>query len=157
MGMFEARECQPEVVQPMLQYDAHDHDAERTRVGEVGEAKTTGLVLLAEDDILLRAGKRPPSPHAPLQRAPHAGTELGMAPPDLFQYGNSADAGRRLHDRHDLGVPNVGQRIGPPPATRHLLLRGQPRIILDPVTTRRREAGLGGGDRGRVGLSETHV
>ena len=137
MGMLEARERQPEVIEPMLQRDAGDRDAERARVGEVGQAETAGLVLLAEDDVLLRAGQRPPGPHAPLQRAPDAGADLGMAPPDLFEHGNGADAGRRLQDRHDLGVPNVGQRIGPPPATRRLLLRGQPRIILDPVAGRR--------------------
>ena len=68
-----------------------------------------------------------------------------------------ADAGRRLQDRHDLGVPNVGQRIGPPPAARRLLLRRQARIILDPVAGRRAEAGLGGGNGGVVGLSVTHV
>ena len=53
MGMLEARERQPEVVEPVLERDARDRDAELARVGEVGQAKTAGLVLLAEDDILL--------------------------------------------------------------------------------------------------------
>ena len=52
----------------------------------------------------------------------------------------------------------VAERIGPSPAARRLLLRGQARIGLDPVAGRGREAGLGGGRRRRVvGLSETHV
>ena len=55
-----------------------------------------------------------------------------MAPPGLFENRNGADAGCSLQDRYDRGVPYFGQRIGPPPATQPFLLRGQPRIILDP-------------------------
>ena len=107
MGMLEARECQPEVVEPMPQHDAGNRDAERARVGEVGQAKTARLVLLAEDHILLRAGQRSPTPHAPFQRAPDAGADLGMAPPDLFEHRNGPDARGRLQDRHNLAVPNT--------------------------------------------------
>ena len=53
MGMLETRECQSEVIEPMRQRDAGNRDAERARVGEVRQAKTAGLVLLPEDDILL--------------------------------------------------------------------------------------------------------
>ena len=62
MGMLEAREGQPEVIQPMLQRTPGNRDAERTRVGEVGQAEPAGRVLLAEDDVLLGAGQRPPCP-----------------------------------------------------------------------------------------------
>ena len=86
------------------------------------EAQAAGRVLLPEHHVLLRAGERPPRPDAPLQRAPDAGTDLGMAPPDLGQDGDGAQTRRRLQDRHDLGVPDVGQRIGPAPAARRLLL-----------------------------------
>src|ERR1019366_8171904 len=98
------------------------------------------LVLLAEDDILLRTNERSPRAHAPLQRAPNAGGYLGMAPPDFFEHGNGSDAGVR-----------------PPSATRRFLLRGQPRIILNPVAGCLAEAGLGGSNGGIVGLSVTHV
>src|SRR5947209_17676088 len=81
MGMLEARECQSEVVEPMRQRDAGNRDAERVRVGEVGQAKAAGLVLLAEDDILFRADQSPPTPHALFQRAPDAWADLGIAPP----------------------------------------------------------------------------
>src|SRR5947208_142486 len=70
MGVLETRECQSKVIKPMRQRDAGNLDAERARVGEVGQAKTAGLVLLPEDDILFWAGQRPPTPHAPFQRAP---------------------------------------------------------------------------------------
>jgi hypothetical protein len=123
MGMREAREREAEVVQPMHQHDAGDRDAELTRVGEVGQAETPGRVLLSEHDILLRTGQRPPRPDAPFQRAPHARADLGVAPPHLGQNRDGTQAGRRLQDRHDLGVPDLGQRIGPPSSARRLLLR----------------------------------
>ena len=157
MGMLEARECQPEVIEPMRQRDAGNRDAERARVGEVGQAKTAGLVLLPEDDVLLWAGQRPPTPHAPFQRAPDAGADLGVAPPNLFENRNGADARGRLQDRDDLAIPNIGKRVGPAPATRRLLLGWQARIVLDPVAGRRAEAGFGGGNGSVVGLSVTHV
>jgi hypothetical protein len=56
-----------------------------------------------------------------------------MAPPDFFEHGNGSDAGGRLQDRHNLAVPNLGQGVRPPSATGRFLLRGQPRIILNPV------------------------
>src|SRR5207244_506527 len=82
--------------EPMRQRDAGNRDAERARVGEVRQAETTRLVLLPEDDVLFRAGHRPPTPHAPFQRAPDAGADLGMAPPYLFENRNGADARGRL-------------------------------------------------------------
>ena len=157
MGMLETRECQPEVIEPMRQRDAGNRDAERARVGEVRQAKTAGFMLLPEDDVLFRAGQRPPSPHAPFQRAPDAGADLRMAPPYLFENRNGADARGRLQDRDDLAIPNIGKRVGPSPATRHFLPGWQARIILDPVAARRAEAGFGGSSGSVVGLSANHV
>ena len=141
----------------MRQHDAGNHDAERARVGEVGQAKTARLVLLPEDDVLFWAGQRPPTPHAPFQRASDAGVDLGVAPPHLFENRDGADAGGLLQDRDDLAIPNIGKWVGPSPATQRLLLRWQARIILDPVAGRRAEAGFGGSNGSVVGLSGTHV
>src|SRR3990172_1652076 len=157
VGMLEARERQPEVVEPMVERNAGNRDAEPARVGEVGQAEAAGLVLLAEDDILLRASQRPPSPHAPFESAPDAGADLGMAPPDLFEHGDRADAGRRLQDRHDRAIPDGDERVRAPPAPWRLLLGGQARLILDPIPSRGAEAGFGGSDGRGVCLSETHV
>ncbi len=121
------------MIKAMRQEDAGDHHAEHLRVGEVGQAETAGWVLLPEHDILLRSDQGPPRPHATLQRAPDARANLRMATPDLRKDSDGAQAWRRLQDRHDLGVPYVGQRIGPPSSARGLLLRGQARISLDPV------------------------
>src|SRR5258705_12501681 len=64
VGMLEAREGEPEVVEPMLQHDTRDCHAERAGVGEVRQAETAGLVLLAEDHIPLGSRQRSPSAHA---------------------------------------------------------------------------------------------
>ena len=133
VGMLEARKRQPEVVQPMFQRHTSDRDAEHARIGEVRQAKTARFVLLAEDHILLGSGQRSPGTHAPFQRASNAGGDLGMAPSNLPEHRNGPNAGSRLQDRHDLAVPNLGQRVWPTAATKRLLLRGQPRVILDAV------------------------
>src|SRR6266705_172172 len=70
----------------MSQHDTCDGDAEYARVGEVGQAKTTGLVLLTEDHILLGPDQRSPRAHAPLQRATNAGADLRMAPSDARRF-----------------------------------------------------------------------
>ena len=114
-------------------------------------------MLLAEDYILFGSDERSPRAHAPLQRAPNARGDLGMAPPDFFEHRNRPNAGGRLQDRHNFAVPNLRQRIRPPSTTRRFLLRGQPRIILNPVAGCLAEAGLGGSNGSIVGLSAIHV
>src|ERR1700693_5169532 len=141
----------------MSQHDTCDGDAEYARVGEVGEAKPAGLVLLTEDHILLGADQRSPRAHAPFQRAPNAGADLRMAPPDLVKHRNGPYAGSRLQDRHNLAVPNLGQWVRTPAASRRFLLRRQPRIILDAVAGCPAEAGLGGSNGGIFAMSVNHV
>ena len=51
-------------------------------------------MLLAEDDLALSAMQRSPGADAPLQSAPDAGTDLGMAPSDLVEDGDLAVARR---------------------------------------------------------------
>ena len=108
----------------MSQHDTRDRDAEHAGIGEVGQAETAGLVLLAEDDIQFGSNQRSPRAHATLQRAPNASGDLGMASPDLFKHRNGPNAGSRLQDRHNLTIPNLGQRVRPPSATGRFLLRG---------------------------------
>src|SRR5258708_25933165 len=114
----------------MSQHDPWDGDAEYARVGEVGQPKPAGLVLLTEDHILLGPDQRSPRAHAPFQRAPNAGADLRMAPPDLVEYRNSPNARTRLQDRHNLALPNPRQWVPPPSATRRYLIRDQPPIFL---------------------------
>jgi len=121
--MLEAGEREPEVVEPVSEGSTSDRDPERARVGEVGEAKPAGLVLLAEDYVLLRPIERSPRADAPLQRAADVHVEIGMPPAQLIQNADHADARRCHQDRHDLAVPVRRQWIGPSPASRILLLR----------------------------------
>src|ERR1700682_6178373 len=100
----------------MSQNDAGDRDAECARVSEIRQAEAAGFVLLA-------AGA-----DASLQRAANAEGDLGMALPDLFEHGNGPDAGRRLQDRHNLAVPNLGQWVWPPAATRRFFCEGMPAV-----------------------------
>src|SRR5215204_1776701 len=137
----------------MSQHNTGDGDAEYARVGEVGQAKPTGFVLLTKDHILLGAGQGSPAAHSSFQRAPNAGADLRMAAPDLVEHCNGPNAGSRLQDRHDLVVPNLGQRVRTPAASRRFLLRWQPRIILDAVAGCPAEAGLGGSNAGIFAMS----
>ena len=77
---------------------------------------------LPEDDLLLLAVDGAPGPDAPLDRAADAAVQLGMTPQHLLEDGDRANARRRLQHRHDLGIENVGERIGPAPLPRRLLL-----------------------------------
>jgi hypothetical protein len=79
--------------------------------------------------------------------------DLGVAPPELFENRNCAQTWRRLQDRDDLA--NVATRVRPSPATRNLLPGRQPRIILDPVASRRVEAGFDRSNGSIVALSVT--
>src|SRR6266702_2869621 len=141
----------------MSQHDAGDGDAEYARVGEVGQAQPARLVLLTENHILLGADQRSPCAHAPFKRASNAGADLRITPPNLIEHRNGPNAGSRLQDRHDLAVPNLGQWVRPPPATRRLLMRGQPRITLDAVAGCPAEAGSGGSNGGIFAMSVNHI
>jgi len=141
----------------MSQHDTCDGDAKDAGVGEVGQAKPARLVLLTEDHILLGADQSSPAAHAPFQRAPNAGVDLRMAPPDLVEHCDRPKPRSRLQDRHNLAVPNLGQRVRPPSATRRFLMRGQPWIILDAVASCPAEARLGGSNGGIFAMSVSHV
>ena len=78
MGMLEARERQPEVVEPMIERLTRDRDAEPAHVGEVRQAHPSRRVLLAENHIAAGAVERPPSGDAALQGPAHPGGNLGM-------------------------------------------------------------------------------
>jgi hypothetical protein len=47
-------------------------------LGRQSNLRKPVLVLLPEDDVPIWAGQRPPGSHAPFQRAPNAGADLGV-------------------------------------------------------------------------------
>ena len=134
-----------------------DGDAETAGVGEVGQPQPARLMLLAEDHVLLRSVKRPPSQDAPLQRAADVGIEVGMAPAQFLEHADHPDAGRGLQDRRDLGVPIRLERVRPPTASRLRLGRRQARIGLDPIRAGSRKPRLGRGGLDGKRLSINHV
>src|SRR5260370_1102501 len=91
MGRLEARERQPEVIEPMIEPLTRDRDAERSHVGEVGQADATRRVLLAEDYISVGAIESPPSGDAGRRRPSTWGkraargdlTTVGVPPPSV--------------------------------------------------------------------------
>ncbi|MBB2158097.1 hypothetical protein HLH33_17645 [Gluconacetobacter diazotrophicus] len=120
---------------------ARDRDGEIVHDGEIGQPDPAGLVLLAEDHVPLGAVQRAPGTDPPLQRAADALGQIGMTPPHLGIDRDRPQTGRCVQQRDDLRVENIGQRIGPPPTTRHGLLRRQAPIALETI-------GAGHADRG---------
>ena len=55
VGMLEAGIGEPEVIEPVIERLTGDGDGKIGHVGEVGQAHASGLVHLAEDDLLLGA------------------------------------------------------------------------------------------------------
>ena len=157
MGMLEAGEGEAKVIEPVRQRLARDGDAKGVGVGEVRQAHGAWFMLLAEDDLLLRPMQRPPRPDAALEGAADVGVDLGMATTQLLEDADAADARRRLQDRDDLLLPPGRKRIGPPPLSRVLLLRGQAWIALDPISARGGKPRPGGGGLEVQCLAEGHV
>jgi hypothetical protein len=122
MGMFPAREGQPEVIEPMIERRAGDADAATTHVGEVGQPEPARRMLLPKDDVLLDPVQRPPSPDAALQGTPDASADLRMAASDLVENRDGPQTRGALQQRNHLAVPDRGNRISPPPLARRFLL-----------------------------------
>jgi hypothetical protein len=109
--VFEAGERQSEVVEPMIKQRARDADTRLSHIGEIGQAHSAGPMLLPEDDVLIGTVHGPPAPDTPLQRAAHARPHLRMAAANLIEHSNRTDAGRGLQHRHELGIPDIQERI----------------------------------------------
>jgi hypothetical protein len=73
------------VIEPVIERHAGDADAAIAHVGEIGQPEPARRMLLPEDNVPLGAVERPPGTDAPLQSAPYAGADLGMAPPNLIE------------------------------------------------------------------------
>jgi hypothetical protein len=145
------------MIEPVIERGAGDADPAVAHLGEIGKPQPARRVLLAKDDVAVGAVQRPPGADAPLQSAADAGSDLGMAAPDLVEDGDRPQTGGILQHRHHLAVADLGQRIRPPVAARRLLLRRQPMVVLDAVCGSGAEPDLGRGDGCRLDLSGTHV
>src|SRR5262245_50734447 len=85
------------------------------------------------------------------------GLPARMAAPNLVKNGDWPQPRNALEQRYHLAVPNRRQRIAPSAAARRFLLRRQPRILFDAISSGNAEPGLGRGNTRHLGLAETHV
>ena len=123
VGVFEPRAHQPEVVQAVLEHDACHRDAQVAHLREVGQSHAAGFVRLPENHLSVLPVQRAPGPDAALERAANARGELRVTAPQLVEYRHRPNAGRGLQQRDDLGVEDVGERVGSAPLARRLLDR----------------------------------
>ena len=133
VGMLEAGIGQAEVVETVVERRAGDGDGEIAHLGEVGQTHTPRFVDLAKDDLLVRAVDGAPGADPTLQGPAHTRAELGMAPQNLLENGDRPQPWRRLEDRHDLTLPDIGERIGAAAFATDLPLRGKTQVLLDSV------------------------
>src|SRR5260370_2854376 len=157
MGVLPAREGQAEVIEPVFERYTGDADAVIAPVGAIGQPQRAGWMLLPEDDVLLGPVQRPPGADAPLQRAADTGGDLRMAAPDLVENGDRPQARNAFEQWYHLAVPNRGQWIPPPAATRRSLLRREPEILLHAIGAGGAEPSPGRADARRLGLADSHV
>ena len=155
-GMGEARPGQPEVVQQVVQGPARDAHTESAHVREVREAPVAGLVRLAEDHLLPGAVRRPPGADPPLQGAPDAGVQLGVAAQQLLVHADRTEPRAALQHRHHLGLEQVAQRVRPAPAAPRPLPRREGGIAGQPVARGAAEARLRGRHVRGVRLLQHH-
>jgi hypothetical protein len=92
MGVFPARESEPEVIEPVIERRAGDADTAIAHVGKVGQTEPARRMFLPENDVLFGAVERPSGADAPFQSAPDAGVDLGMTPAHLVENGDRPQA-----------------------------------------------------------------
>ena len=85
MGMFEAGERQPEVVEPMIERLACDGDAEPAHVGKVRQAQPSRRMLLAKDHVAVGTVERTPAGDPALQGPPHPRVDARMPAAKLLE------------------------------------------------------------------------
>jgi hypothetical protein len=111
---------------------------------------------LPKDHVLLLTVNSAPGTDPPLQCAPNARRQLGVASQHLVEDRHRAQSRRFLQKRHDLSLENMFQRIGSSPLSRLRRLRRKARILCNPIAGGTADVRLGGGNLNGVVLSELH-
>jgi hypothetical protein len=99
---------------------------------------------LSEDHLLISTVQGSPCANAAFQRAARPGRQTRMASLHLFENRHRPKAGARRQHRHDLGIEELGERIG---ATAAALLRpggGKLVVLLGAIGGGRADRRLGG-------------
>jgi hypothetical protein len=124
LAVFEARVDEREVVQPVFERHAGDRYPKPVHVGEVRQPHPARRMDLPEYDLALGTVRRTPGSDPPLQRTPHAIIDpLRVATCELAQDRDRAQRRRAGEHRHNLLVPQAGQRIGSGAVVARLLAR----------------------------------
>ena len=92
---------------------------------------------LAEHHLLLRAVQCAPGADASFQGASDPGRQLGMTALQFLKDRDRSQARSGGEHRDDLGIKDLGQRIGPSARTRSCFLRGKSWIVFDAVGRKR--------------------
>ena len=153
-GVHPAGEGEAEMVEPVRQLLPGDTDAKPAGVGEVRQALGSRGVVLAEDHVPLGPVQRLPGADAAFQGAADTFGQRRMAAAHLVEQGDRPQTWHRHQHRHDLALPNHGQRIRPPAATRCSLLGGRSGIAIKPAAGAGAEPGPSGGGLLRESLTE---
>jgi len=127
---------------------AANRHGEAVGMGEVGQRLAARRMLLAENQLALRAFGRAPVCNVSLQGAQDPiRIAAGMQPLQFRKNRRGADAGRAGEDRHNLGAPNTLERIdtgavlpGMPLAHQHTALANPPRRALAETRPGRRNS-----------------
>ena len=99
---------------------------------------------------------QPLTSKCPCEGPPNSLAKLWVAAQNLARNCHGSQTRCRFRHRHDLGVEDPGQRIGPSPVTWRAPERRRLRALPKPVTRGRAETGFGGRDGRRVGRSILH-
>src|SRR3546814_20114225 len=74
-----------------------------------------------------------------LHRPPHPIGKLRMTTLHFFEHRDGPESRRRLQPRYNFAIEDIRPRIGAPTTARLFLLRGPPRIPLQPIRSCRDE------------------
>ena len=105
MGVLEAAEGEPKMVEPVGQRRTRHGNAGRAHLGEIRQAYPARLVDLAEHHLALGAMERAPLADTTLQRAPDPDAEFGMPAQQFLEHGDGPQAGTRLQHGDVCGRP----------------------------------------------------
>jgi hypothetical protein len=128
---------------------AGDADAETPAIGEVRQGLPAGRMFLPGDQLALKAFGRPPVCGAASHRAQQPiGIATGMQALRLLQQRRRPQAWHLLQQRHQLRLPDIGNRIRARAVAPHTItLTRLHRVLVDPPRCALAEPGARSGSR----------
>ena len=155
LGMLEAGTGEGEVIEAMDKPHTGDGDTAFVGIGEVGQTHAARLLDLRKNHILTWVMQGFPGGDAPLQGPPRRGVDLaGMQAGQFDEQRDRAQSRGGSQQRHDLFVPQAGERVRPGPVGPALRFDARRTwIVFEAACSGDRDSGLGRG--GRLGMVDT--